>query len=35
MATFDLVSKFEPAGDQPQAIEEVEQIKSGQDTKHY
>ena len=31
MATFDLVSKFEPAGDQPQAIEElVEQIKSGQ-----
>ena len=31
MATFDLVSKFEPAGDKPQAIEElVEQIKSGQ-----
>src|SRR5690625_3622992 len=31
MADFDLVSKFEPAGDQPQAIEElVEQISSGQ-----
>ena len=31
MANFDLVSKFEPAGDQPQAIEElVEQINSGQ-----
>ncbi len=31
MADFELVSKFEPAGDQPQAIEElVEQIGSGQ-----
>ena len=31
MANFDLVSKFEPAGDQPQAIDElVEQINSGQ-----
>ena len=31
MADFELVSKFEPAGDQPQAIEElVEQISSGQ-----
>ncbi|CAM4328163.1 excinuclease ABC subunit UvrB [Jeotgalicoccus halotolerans] len=31
MADFELVSKFEPAGDQPQAIEElVEQINSGQ-----
>ncbi|MGO1922652.1 MAG: excinuclease ABC subunit UvrB [Jeotgalicoccus sp.] len=31
MADFELVSKFEPAGDQPQAIEElVEQIDSGQ-----
>ena len=31
MADFELVSKFDPAGDQPQAIEElVEQIGSGQ-----
>ena len=31
MANFELVSKFEPAGDQPQAIDElVEQINSGQ-----
>ena len=31
MAKFELVSKFEPAGDQPRAIEElVEQINSGQ-----
>ncbi|MDO5359539.1 MAG: excinuclease ABC subunit UvrB [Jeotgalicoccus sp.] len=31
MADFELVSKFEPAGDQPQAIEElVKQISSGQ-----
>lgn len=31
MADFELVSKFDPAGDQPQAIEElVEQISSGQ-----
>ena len=31
MAKFELVSNFEPAGDQPQAIEELtEQIKSGQ-----
>lgn len=31
MADFELVSKFEPAGDQPQAIEElVKQIGSGQ-----
>ena len=31
MAKFELVSKFEPAGDQPQAIDElVEQINSGQ-----
>lgn len=31
MAEFELVSNFEPAGDQPQAIKEiVEQIRSGQ-----
>ena len=31
MAKFELVSEFEPAGDQPRAIKElVEQIKSGQ-----
>lgn len=31
MAKFELVSKFEPAGDQPKAIEElVEQINTGQ-----
>ena len=31
MAEFELVSNFEPAGDQPQAIKEIaEQIKSGQ-----
>ncbi|MCD2138854.1 excinuclease ABC subunit UvrB [Salinicoccus halitifaciens] len=31
MANFELVSKFEPAGDQPKAIEELtRQIKSGQ-----
>jgi excinuclease ABC subunit B len=31
MANFELVSKFEPAGDQPKAIAELtEQIKSGQ-----
>lgn len=31
MAEFELVSKFQPAGDQPKAIEElVEQINSGQ-----
>jgi len=31
MAKFELVSNFEPAGDQPKAIEELtEQIKSGQ-----
>jgi excinuclease ABC subunit B len=31
MAEFDLVSKYEPAGDQPQAIEEiVDQVNSGQ-----
>ncbi|GAA3733844.1 excinuclease ABC subunit UvrB [Salinicoccus jeotgali] len=30
MAKFEVVSKFEPAGDQPKAIEEItEQIKSG------
>lgn len=30
MAQFELVSKFEPAGDQPKAIEEItEQIKAG------